>query len=468
MTNAHIAAVLAALESDASAEAGGRFVALAAGYLADTRSGEGPVSTPHDRRTLSARFDQPLPRGITPLDEVVRRLGTDVLPDVNRLTHPRYLGHQVSAPLAAAVWTEMVIGAVNNSQAVWEMSPVTTPIEERVIGWMAQLCGFGPAAGGTFTSGATEATLTALLAARAAWRPDAWSRGIGGGPAPVLVHGEHAHYAMTRAAGVMGLGTANCVSVRSTDAYRMDPTALEATLERLRREARDVLAVVATAGCTAVGAFDDLEAIGTLCDRFGVWLHVDGAHGASALLSAAHRGQLAGIERARSVAWDPHKMMLMPLAAGMLLVRDARDLDRAFSQEAPYLFHDTGDAPTPDLGKRSLQCSRRADVLKVWVALQRLGADGLGALYDHLCALTAELHARLAGDPQRHEMLHVPEGNILCWRPRGRSDEEVAALRERYNRSDAGWITSTMLGGRRVLRVTVMNPRTTIADLELP
>ena len=241
----------------------------------------------------------------------------------------------------------------------------------------------------------------------------------------------------------------------------MDVAALEATLERLHKEKRPVLAVVATSGSTATGSFDDLEAIGALCERFGVWLHVDAAHGASALFSDVHRHRLKGIEKARTVAWDPHKMMLLPLTAGMLLARDVRDLERAFSQKAPYLFHGASrdDEVSLDIGTRSFQCSRRSDVIKVWVALQRLGADGIGAMYDHLCARTTAMHAAMRERVEEFEMVHKPEANILCWRMRGKDDAGMLEWREGYNRSGAGWITTTMLEGRRVLRVTVMNPR---------
>ena len=455
--------LLAALESDATLEAGGQFLELAAAHFSGTRDGTGPVSTPLDARALATRFDEPLPMGTRPLRDVVGRLATDVMSDVNRLSHPMYLGHQVSAPLAAAVWSEVVIAAVNNSMPVWEMSPVATVLEERVIGWMAQLAGFGAAAGGTFTSGGTEASFTALLAARAAWQPDAWASGLRG-PLPVLVHGEHAHYAVARAAGELGIGTSNCVAVPARD-WRLSPAALAATLERLHAEGRAVLAVVATAGHTATGAFDDLEAVAEVCEKFGVWLHVDGAHGASALLSPRHRHRLKGLSRARTVAWDPHKMMLMPLSAGMLIARDVNDITAAFAQRAPYLFHQRDGERSVDLGTRSFQCSRRADVIKVWVALQRLGADGIGALYEHLCALTTSLHAML-GERSAFERIHVPESNILCFRHAGGDDAFNQELRERYNRSGKGWITSTVLDGRRVLRVTIMNPRTGEEHLE--
>lgn len=454
--------ILSAFESDATREAGALFLDLTTRYLEQTRAEVVPVSTPHDASTLAIRFNEPLPRRGKPLAEVVARVERDVIADSNKLCHPMYMGHQVSAPVPAAVWMEMVTAAVNNSAAVWEMSPTATVIEARVIRWLCELAGLPPESGGTLTTGGTEATFTALLAARGAALPDAWSDGIPANP-PVLVYGEQAHYAITRAAGELGLGMKNAIAVPTRD-YRMDVRALRETLDRLQREGRRVMAVVATAGSTPTGSFDDLAAIGALCAERGHWFHVDAAHGGSALFSATHAKRMAGISRASSVAWDPHKMMLMPLQAGVLLVRDeGAMLDGAFAQKAPYLFHGAdADERVWDQGTRSFLCSRRADALKLWVALQRHGADGFGALYDRLCETAHVLYDELRKRPD-FETLHEPESNILCFRYVGRSADDAfnLRLRERWNRSGAGWITTTLLDGRRVLRVTMMNPRTT-------
>ena len=461
--------LLALLERDMSLETATHFTALTAQYLADTRERESTVSTGRSSDEIAERFDEPIPLDAQPLDAVVARLRDDVLPDVNRLYHPRYAGHQVSPPLPAAIWCEPLIGALNQSLAVAEMSPVATVLEHRVVRWMCELAGFGAQAGGTLTSGGTEATFTALLAARAAALPDAWTNGVGGNP-PVVVCGEHAHYAVARAVGELGLGLHNAVVVPSRD-WRMDTEALAMTLESLAGQGRRVMAVVATAGSTATGSFDELEAIGPLCHERGLWLHVDGAHGASALLSETHRERLRGLAYARSIAWDPHKMMLLPSQAGTLLVRDARDLDAAFSQRAPYLFGDAHAEKSWDQGPRSFMCSRRADVLKLWVALQRYGANALGELYDYFCALARFMYEEIAERPD-FVALHEPECDILCFRYVGSgrlSDDALDALnrelRERYNQSGEGWITATNLAARRVLRVTLMNPRTTTGDI---
>jgi len=462
------AELLAMLEADSTLEAARPILELAAAYFADTRRGEGPVSTWHSAQVIADRLAGPMPRGARALPDVARRLSSLLLEDVNRLAHPMYIGHQVSAPLPAAVWTEALISAVNQSQAVREMSPSFTPLEHQVIAWMTDLVGWDEQAGGTMTSGGTEATFAALLAARSRAVPDVWTNGLGAN-APVVVCGEHTHYAVSRAAGEMGLGLSRVIKIPSR-ALCMDTEALRERLAALRANGTRVMAVAATAGCTATGSFDDLEAVADLCDEFAddhgpLWMHVDAAHGGAAMLSPTHRHRVKGLVRARSLAWDPHKTLLLPLSAGMVLVRDHHDLTRAFAQEAPYLFSAGSDAQIWDMGPRSFQCSRRADVLKLWVAIERYGTDNLARLYDRLCRMAQTLHDLLSARSD-FTPLHAPMSNILCfaWTPPGVAaadlDMLTNALRERYNRSGRGWITATTLEGRRVLRITVMNART--------
>jgi L-2,4-diaminobutyrate decarboxylase len=450
-----------ALRADESEETGAQFLGIAARYFARTRLGGGQVSTPLSPTEIAARFEGPMPRAGTSIQEIVERLERDVLPDANKLCHPMYMGHQVCAPLPAAVWTESVISALNQSIAIFEMSPTGTMIEHQVIRWLCDLAGYPSGSGGTLTSGGTEATFTALLAARNAALPGSWDDGVVG-DAGYVVYGEHAHYAVTRAIGQLGLGRKRGIPIPSKN-FRMDVAHLSEVLQRLAAEKKTVVAVVATAGSTATGSLDDLNSVADVCDEHGVWLHVDGAHGASALFSTNPPKTVQALSRARSLAWDPHKMMLLPLSAGMLLVRDERDLEGAFSQQAPYLFKTEEGQKNPDQGFRSFQCSRRADVLKLWVALYRYGSSGIGELYDGLCARARELHAMIHAHPD-FETIHDPESNILCFRHRG-SDELNKVLRSSFNKNGSGWITSTVLEGRPVLRVTIMNPRTAAEHL---
>ena len=451
--------ILKEIEADMSGDVAGEFVRVAADYFSNSRLAQTPVSTRKRPAELAALFEGDFPAEPTSLADVLGKVERDVVAESNWLYHPRYMGHQVTAPLPAAVWTDMIVSALNQSLAVQEMSPAITMVERQIIRWMCRLAGFS-GGGGTLTSGGTEATFTALLAARAALLPNAWEDGLTG-ELPIILCGEHSHYAVTRAAAELGLGLKRAVAVRS-DNFRMDVADLASKVERAISSGQKIMAVIATAGSTATGSFDDLNAIADLCDEHGIWLHVDGAHGASALLSDRHRHRLAGVERARSVAWDPHKMMRMPLSVGVLLVRDERDLDRAFRQNAPYLFV---GGENWDQGGRSFQCSRRSDALKLWVALQRYGTRAFGVLYDHFADLSEALYDVLESNP-RFEVFHRPECNILCFRYRGDVAEEDLddfnlRLRTAYNTSGTGWITTTQLNRKRVLRTTLINPRIT-------
>jgi L-2,4-diaminobutyrate decarboxylase len=459
-----VADVLARIRSDLDPTAASRFLQVATQYLQAALQASGAVS-PELPAPVPGDF---APAEGQPLEQVIEDLRA-VVAGANRLWHPMYMGHQVAPALPVAIWTEPVIAALNQSVAVREMSPTATIVEQALVDWMCGLVWGAEAksAAGTFTSGGTEAIFTSLLAARNAALPEAALRGVRGPAA--IVCGEHAHYAVRRAALQLGLGSSGAVAVRST-AGRMDPGDVERTLDRLAVEGIPVIAVVATAGTTATGAFDDLAGIGALCRDRSLWLHVDAAHGGTALLSRRHAVRLAGIERADSVSWDAHKMMLMPLPAGVVLLRDAGRLDAAFGQDAPYLFGTpAADEPASqvvDQGLRSFMCSRRADALKLWVALRRYGVSGIAAIYDALCERTRELYELLEAHPD-FETLHEPSCNILCFRWVGslepddsRLDTINLELRERWNRSGAGWITTTMLDSRRVLRAVLMNPFT--------
>ena len=459
---------LSRARDDMSAASARTLLDVAAGYLAAAAAGTGRVSG-GGAAAAQIRFEADAPP--SSLSDVAAEL-RDIASSANRLWHPMYMGHQVAPPLPAAIWSESLVAALNQSLAVREMSPSVTPIELGLLRWMSELVWRDDAvrAGGTFTSGGTEAIFTSLLAARNVRLPDSAVEGVRG--RAVIVCGEHAHYAVKRAAAEIGLGSRGAVTVASQRG-RVDVSDLERTLDRLAREEVPIVAVVATAGSTATGAFDPLREIGELCAARGLWLHVDAAHGGSALLSARHRARLDGIEHASSVSWDPHKMMLVPLSAGVVLVRDRRALERAFGQDAPYLFRASSgdgseleDADAVEQGMRSFMCSRRADALKVWVTLRRYGVDGIASLFDGLCERTQELHDLLVARPD-FEVMHAPECNILCFRyvgtprlPDVRLDELNLRLREAWNASGEGWITTTVLDGIRVLRVVMMNPLT--------
>jgi L-2,4-diaminobutyrate decarboxylase len=379
-------------------------------------------------------------------------LVSQLIDNAIQLHHPSYMGHQVCPPFPTAVIADLVISTLNQSTAVFEMSPIGTVIEQEVVRWLADRAGYPATSLGTAVSGGSAANLTALLAARARWNDSGRV-----GKRPVILCSADAHYSIARAASIMGIAADDVVKVPTDDQHRLDVDALEAALREI-----EVMAIVATSGSTATGAFDDLRAIAALRDKYDTWLHVDAAHGASVVLSERLRPLVDGLDLADSLAWDPHKMLWMSLSLGVLLVRDGRWLRRAFEADAPYLFN--AERASDNIGEMTIQCSKRADAVKLWLTLQMFGTQPFVDAMEHVTDLTRYLYDLVAASSD-FEPMHVPQFNIFCFRHRS-DDATNAELRERLIRSGEAWITSTVLKGQRVLRVTMINPRTEREDVD--
>ena len=401
-----------------------------------------------------------------------RALLARVLEDSHHLHHPRYVGHQVSAPLPLATLCDWTSSLLNNGMAVYEMGPVATAMETSVLRWMAGALGLPAGAGGVLTSGGSVGNLTALLAARQARAGfDAWNGGAGAGPPLTVLVAETAHYCLARATRVMGWGAGGITPVPVDAHYRLRPDALEEALATARRAGRHPVAVVASAGSTATGAFDPLEAVADFCARHGLWFHVDGAHGASAVLSPEHRARLRGIERADSVVWDAHKMMMMPALITAVLFRERERSFEAFAQEASYLFNARDARRSEDPGLRTLECTKEMMALKLYTCLRLLGTRVFSEAAAASFALARRFAARLreAGD---FELAVEPDCNIVCFRhtprdvPPERLDALQVHLREALVTGGDFYLVQTTLGGRVWLRTTLINPLTTDADLE--
>ena len=381
--------------------------------------------------------------------EAAEALVRRVLDESIQLHHPSYMGHQVCPPFPAASLADLLISTLNQSTAVWEMSPIATMIEKEVVRWLADRAGYPAGSEGTFVSGGSAANLTGLLAARARWNAEAT------GKRPVILCSADAHYSIARAAAIIGLPPEATIKVKTDAQHRLDVDALDEVLAAIEAdEERSVLAIVATAGSTATGAFDQLEEIAGLRDRYRTWLHVDAAHGASVLLSARLAHLAHGLRHADSFSWDPHKMLWMPLSAGAIFVRHGEWLRRAFEADAPYLFH--AERAGENLGEMTIQCSKRADAIKLWLSLRMYGVGAFAEALEKVTAVTRYAYETVVASDD-FEAMHAPHFNIFCFRHKSGDN---AVIREKLLRSGEAWITSTLLRGERVLRITVINPRT--------
>lgn len=394
-----------------------------------------------------------------------------VIAESNHLHHPRYVGHQVTSPLPLAAIAELCTALLNNGMAVYEMGPAATAMERSLVAWMAARLGLS-GGDGVLTHGGSAGNLTALLAARQARAGfDVWAAGGHAGPPLAVLTSEQSHYSVKRALQIMGWGEEGAVPVPVDERFKLRPEALPAALRAAREKGRRVVAVVASAGSTATGAFDPLDPIAAFCEANGLWLHVDGAHGASLALSPRHRELLAGIARADSVVWDLHKMMLAPALATGCLFRDGARSYAAFAQDASYLF--AGHARPEDEwfngAVRTLECTKRMLAVGTHVTLAAYGVELLGQYVARTCDLAARFAARVRERPD-FELAVEPECNIVCfrWLDAGGAAHDAAQVRarEQVNRSGGFYLVQTRLLRGVFLRVTIINPRTTEQDLD--
>jgi L-2,4-diaminobutyrate decarboxylase len=452
-------------------EQGRSLVDHLADYLHRALRGDLPVLPWRPPAELAAAWETPFSEAPDSDPRALGSLLARVIAESNHLHHPRYVGHQVTAPLPAAALADLASALLNNSMAVYEMGPSATAIERAVIRFLASRLGYGPGADGVLTHGGSIGNLTALLAARQAKAGfDAWTDGSAAGPPLAVLGSAQAHYCVARAAQIMGWGKGGFVPVPVDDRFRLRPEALDAAFARAVDAGRRPIAVAASACSTATGSFDPLPEIASFCEERGLWLHVDGAHGASAALSEKTRHLVAGIERADSVVWDAHKMMLVPGLVTAVLFRDGARSYEAFAQEASYLFE--GADPAEEwfnIGTRTLECTKRMLGVQLYAVLAIHGTKYFGDYVAEMFDRAARFAERLAREPD-FELALPPQCNIVCFRhrPEGATDLDAlqATLRRRLIEDGSFYLVQTRLPAGIFLRVTIINPATTDTDLD--
>ena len=478
--------IRAAFSPDRLRDFGHRLADLLGGQMAAVQNRETPVLNWAEPRGLTSIASEFLESG-TRADlaaggqdgEIAARFEQLVEEALNRghnLHHPRYIGHQVPAPIPIAGLFDAIGSVTNQVMAVFEMGPWATAVEAALIEKLGTTIGWERGRfSGVITNGGSLGNLTGLLTARNVSLGESWTSGLANsGHPPVLLAHQDAHYSVARAAGIIGVGSGNVVRVGLDDRRRMDPNQLDETLTQLRRNGTPIVAVAASACATPIGAFDPLDQIADVCKRHEVWLHVDAAHGGAASLSRRYRSLLAGIEQADSIVWDAHKMMFVPALCAFVLYRNAEHRYATFQQDAPYLFDPSSPGTAEfDSGVATLECTKRAAAYGLWGTWSLFGERLFEDLVDATFDLGRHFYEMLVEAPD-FEPLHEPQCNIVTFRHvppevAGESEEQLAEFHFRIRReliqSGAFYIVQTKLNGQQSLRVTIINPLTTEDDL---
>jgi len=391
-----------------------------------------------------------------------------------RLHHPAYMSHQVAVPYYAGALGSLIDGFTNNPMAIYEMGPGATSIEYFIVNWLLEKVGWksyplkkdtdniqGKIGGGVLMHGGSLANLTAILAARNKIAPDAWKNGNPKNLA--LLAPSDCHYSIARAAGIMGLGQNAIYPLQVDERGAVIPNKLHDIYERVKSENKRAVALIANACSTSVGIYDPLSEIGDFCREKNLWFHVDGAHGASALLTKKYRHLLRGVEKADSLTWDAHKMLRTPVLCAALLVRDHKYIDKTFKQDASYIFHEK-EQPGFDFIHRTVECTKSGLGLKLFMVLAALGEQGLSRYIERQTELTLKAYRYINGLTE-FSCAVEPQSNILCFRIDG-DDTLQLKLRDKLMAAGSFYISTTMFRGLRYLRLTLMNPDTSMDTIE--
>lgn len=416
------------------------------------------------RSELERLLREPAPEEGRPVDEVVERAVRDVLAHAGRVDHPRFFAFIPSCPTWPAILGDFLAAGYNVFQGTWLESAGPSQVELVVTDWFREWLGYPEGAGGLLTSGGSAANLLGLVAARESL----------GNPVDATVYmSDQGHSALERAARIAGIPPSRIRKIPADASFRMDVGALAERVAGDREEGLAPACVCASAGTTNTGAVDPLPELAELCAREAIWFHVDAAYGGFAVLTAEGARLLSGIERAHSVALDPHKWLFQPYEAGCLMVREAGALARAFRLLPDYLQDVELGLEHVNFADRGLQLTRAFRALKIWLSIQVFGLRAFRQAITAAMELARRAEAHIRGSPAL-ELLSAASLGVVCYRyndPASACDEEALErlneqIQDEIVRSGYAMISSTRLRRRYALRLCILNYRSTWADVE--
>jgi glutamate/tyrosine decarboxylase-like PLP-dependent enzyme len=398
--------------------------------------------------------------------DVLKEFEAKVAANAFRTNHPRFWAFIPGAPTFLSVLGDLLCGGTNFFCGVWLEASGPSMVELVVLDWIKEFLGCPQETRGIFTSGGSEANLTALVTARERLSYEDRGRAV-------LYLTEQRHWSVDRAARIMGLRGDQLRPVAADAHFRLSPAALTETVARDRAAGKLPWVLVANAGATNTGTVDPLPALADVCREHRLWLHVDAAYGWAAALTPEGKAGLDGIGRADSITLDPHKWFGQTFEAGVVLVRDGKQLARTFAMRPEYMQDVEPADDEINFADHSLALTRRFRALRVWLSVKTLGVGWFRSMIAHCCNLAEFAQGLLEASPV-FEVVCPRQLGIVCFRyvPVGftgdgaKLDAINLELVEKLRATGRGFISSTRLNGRVALRFCFVNWRTTAGDVE--
>jgi aromatic-L-amino-acid/L-tryptophan decarboxylase len=427
------------------------------------------VQLPVEQRTFTA-LNNPLPETGEDPDKVLDEVFREMVDKGFHVPSANYFGLMNPTPTYIGVMAEALVAGLNPQLATVKRSQLASKIEHETVRWIGERVGWPGEFNGTFTSGGNEANFSGLALALAWKFPHVIEEGVASiGAQPVLYASAEAHHSLDKSAGLLGVGRKALRRIPVNENVQLDSRLMEQVIKADIVSGKKPFCVIATTGTTNTGAVDDLVDLAEICRRYGLWLHIDGAYGGSAILSDQHRNLLRGIEQADSITIDPHKWMAMPLAAGIILTCHPEMLERAFAVAAPYMPK-ASESKGLDNSRISTQWTRRMNSLKLWLTFRVHGRKAYEEHIDRQLSL-AGTFASWIGASEHFELAAPQTLPIVAFRFRSAtlSRQQLAEAHARIVEEVTGdgrrWISDTVVNGNSVLRMMVVSYLTELRHL---
>jgi glutamate/tyrosine decarboxylase-like PLP-dependent enzyme len=375
-----------------------------------------------------------------------------------RTNHPRFFGFIPSPASPLSVLAESFNSTFNTFAGCKLEGSGPCLVEKTLIAWLSQRIGLPTTSGGVFLSGGSMANMTAIAVARDQKLPQG-KQNLG-----VAYISDQTHSSVAKALRILGFANTQIRCLRSDDEFRFIPETLQESIQAEQKAGLIPFVVIATCGTTNTGSIDPISKIAEICRKENVWLHVDGAYGASVALSTSHSNLIYGLGQADSVSWDAHKWLFQTYGCGLILVRDKLNLLDSFATDADYLRDTTEEEDIPNFWNYSMELTRPARGLKLWFTLRVLGVDVIGRMIDQGFYLAERAEAELRNG-ENWEIISPASMAILTFRyaPPDKTEDEVEALNVALSKKllseNVAGILTTKVRGRVALRICAINPR---------
>jgi glutamate/tyrosine decarboxylase-like PLP-dependent enzyme len=443
---------------------GYRIVDMLAERLAAVR--DMPVRQPVPLELREKLMHEPLPAEGAEPSQLIDRVVEEVLAYPMGNNSPRFFAW-VNSPSAPLAWLADLLAAAHNA-SVAGGDHAATYVEHGVLNWLKTIMGYPQGSMGLLASGGSVANISALAVMRHVKSTgNMRAQGFNGGAAPMVVYtSTQGHSCITKAVELLGIGHEYLRKIPTDSEYRFDVPKLRAQIAADRAAGLRPVCVVASAGTVNTGAIDPLDELADLCEQQGLWFHIDGAYGGLGILAEQTRDMFKGIERADSLAVDPHKWMYVPVECGCVFVRDPQAMRDTFSVMPPYL---RDDRALPWFSEFGVQQTRGFKALKLWLMLQQIGENGYRELITHDVAMAHALQTKIRA---RDDFQLIAAGplSVTCFRYAPQGVEDVVTLNKqlvtKVQSEGQAFLTGTELDGAYALRACIVNFRTTEADLD--